>query len=133
VHHVLAPEPYPSADRLCWIVDNGSSHRGDPARHRLPQVDSRLQVVHSPVHASWLNQVAISCSILQRQVRMPNDFANLAAVRLRLAWYEDLANHGPTPFQWTFDRLPLPTLLATMEAQQKLLTAAQLHCSEEAA
>jgi hypothetical protein len=55
VHQVLAQEPYRSADRLCWIVDHGSSHRGETATHRLQQVDSRILVVHTPVHASWLN------------------------------------------------------------------------------
>jgi DDE superfamily endonuclease len=133
VHPVLAQEPYRSADRLCWIVDNGSSHRGDTAMHRLPQVDSRLQVVHTPVHASWLNQVEISFSIIQRKVLTPNDFANLEAVQLRLAWYEDLSNQCPTPFQWKFDRIQLTTLLAKIEAHQTRLAAAQLHRSEEAA
>jgi hypothetical protein len=133
VHQVLAQEPYQSADRLFWIVDNGSSHRGDTAKHRLHQVDSRIQVVHTPVHASWLNQVEIYFSIIQRKVLTPNDFANLEAIQLRLALYEDLSNQCPTPFQWKFDRIQLTTLLAKIEAQQKLLTAAQLHCSEEAA
>lgn len=133
VQQVLAQEPYRSADRLFWIVDNGSSHRGDTAKHRLHQVDSRIRVVHTPVHASWLNQVEIYFSIIQRQVLTPNDFANLEAVRLRLALYEDLSNQCPTPFQWKFDRLQLTTLLARIEAQEKRLTTAQLHCSEEAA
>ena len=133
VHQVLAQEPYRSADRLFWIVDNGSSHRGDTAMHRLHQVDSRILVVHTPVHASWLNQVEIYFSIIQRKVLTPNDFADLEAVQLRLALYEDLSNQCPTPFQWKFDRSQLTTLLAKIEAQQKRLTAAQLHCSEEAA
>ena len=63
-------------------------------------------VVHTPVHASWLNQVEIYFSIIQRKVLTPNDFANLEAVRLRLALYEDLSNQSPTPFQWKFDRTP---------------------------
>jgi DDE superfamily endonuclease len=80
VHQVLAQEPYRSADRLFGIVDNGSSHRGDTAKHRLHQVDSRIQVVHTPVHASSLNQVEIYCSIIQRKVLTPNDVANLEAI-----------------------------------------------------
>jgi len=57
VKQVLAEEPYRSGARLFWIVDNGSSHRGDAAKKRLRQVDSRIIVVHTPVHASWLNQI----------------------------------------------------------------------------
>jgi DDE superfamily endonuclease len=133
VHQVLAQEPYRSAERLFWIVDNGSSHRGEPARQRLRQVDSRIQVLHTPVHASWLKQVEIYFSILQRRVLTPNDVASLEAVRLRLSLYEDLSNQSPTPFQWKFDRSKLTTLLAKIEAHQQLLVTAQLHCSEEAA
>lgn len=59
VDQVLSQEPYQSAERLFWIVDNGSSHRGETAKQRLRQVDSRIIVVHTPVHASWLNQVEI--------------------------------------------------------------------------
>jgi len=88
-----------------WIVDNGSSPRGETAKQRLHQVDSRLILVHTPVHASWLNQVAIYCSISQRKVLTPHDFANLEAIQRRLALYEELSNQRPTPFQWKFDRM----------------------------
>jgi DDE superfamily endonuclease len=133
VHQVLAQEPYRSGTRLFWIVENGSSHRGDTAKQRLHQVDSRIILVHTPVHASWLNQVESYCSIMQRKVLTPNDFANLEAIRLRLALYEDLSDQGPTPFQWKFDRTDLVTLLAKIEAHQKLLSDAQSDCTEQAA
>jgi len=133
VHQVLAEEPYRSGKRLFWIVDNGSSHRGEAAKKRLRQVDSRLILVHTPVHASWLNQVEIYFSIIQRKVLTPNDFANLEAVRLRLAFYEELSNQCPTPFQWKFDRTKLTALFAKIEARQMALAAAQLTCLEEAA
>jgi hypothetical protein len=55
VKQVLAEEPYRSGERLFWIVDNGSSHRGTAARKRLRHLDSRIILVHTPVHASWLN------------------------------------------------------------------------------
>jgi hypothetical protein len=133
VDQVLVQEPYHSAARLFWIVDNGSSHRGETAKQRLCQVDSRIVVVHTPVHASWLNQVEIYFSVVQRKVLTPNDFANLEAIRLRLALYEELSNQSPTPFQWKFDRTNLTTLLAKIEAHQQLLGPTELHCSEEAA
>jgi hypothetical protein len=112
VKQVLAEEPYRSGERLFWIVDNGSSHRGTAAKQRLHQVDSRIILVHTPVHASWLNQVEIYFSIIQRKVLTPNDFADLEALRLRLALYEALSNQSPTPFQWKFDRTKLTALLA---------------------
>jgi hypothetical protein len=133
VDQVLAEEPYRSGERLFWIVDNGSSHRGAAAMQRLSQVDSRIILIHTPVHASWLNQVEIYFSIIQRKVLTPNDFADLEAIRLRLAFYEALSNQSPTPFQWKFDRTKLATLLAKIEARRMALADAQYTCLAEAA
>jgi hypothetical protein len=133
VKQVLAEEPYRSGERLFWIVDNGSSHRGEAAKKRLRQVDSRIILVHTPVHASWLNQVEIYFSIIQRKVLTPNDFADLEAVRLRLALYEELSNQNPMPFQWKFDRTKLTALLAKIEARQRALADAQFTSLEKAA
>jgi DDE superfamily endonuclease len=133
VTQVLAKEPYRSGERLFWIADNGSSHRGAAAKQRLWHVDSRIILVHTPVHASWLNQVEIYFSIIQWKVLTPNDFADLEAIRLRLALYETLSNQSPTPFQWKFDRTKLTALLTKIEARQRALAAAQLNCLEEGA
>jgi hypothetical protein len=76
---VLAEEPYRSGTRLFWIVDNGSLYRGAAAMQRLQQVDARIILVHTPVHASWLNQVEIYFSIIQQKVLTPNDCADLDA------------------------------------------------------
>jgi hypothetical protein len=82
---VLSQEPYRSAARLCGIVDNGASHRGDTATPRRHQGDSRILLRHTPVHASWLKQVEIYFALVQRKVLTPNAFVALAAIRLRLA------------------------------------------------
>lgn len=118
---------------MFWIVDHGSSPRGETAQQRRHQVDSRTILVHPPVHASWLNQVEISCSIIQRQVLTPKAFATLEALQLRLAWYEELSNQRPTPFQWTCDRTELVTLLTNIEAHPKLLADAPSDGTEQAA
>ena len=133
VKQVLTEEPYRSSARLFWIVDNGSSHRGEAAKKRLRQVASRIILVHTPVHASWLNQVEIYFSIIQRKVLTPNDFDDLEAVRLRLALYEELSNQNPTPFQWKFDRTKLTALLAKIESRQRALIDARFPCLKEAA
>jgi hypothetical protein len=125
VEQVLAVEPYRSAERLFWIVDNGSSHRGGAAARRLREVDARMVLVHTPIHASWLNQVEIYFSIIQRKVLTPNDFADLEALRLRLALYEELSNRSPKPFAWQFDRAKLIELIAKIDAHEKLLALAQ--------
>jgi DDE superfamily endonuclease len=107
VTQILKREPYCDADRLFLIVDNGSSHRGQRSVERMYRRDKRIIMVHTPVHASWLNQVEIYFSIIQRKVLTPNDFPNLNAVRLRLALYEELTNRQPKPFAWKFTRQDL--------------------------
>jgi hypothetical protein len=131
VEQVLAVEPYRSAQRLFWVVDNGSSHRGEAAVRRLRGVDARIILVHTPVHASWLNQVEIYFSIIQRKVLTPNDFADLEALRLRLALYEEVSNRSPRPFAWKFDRAKLIQLMAKIEAHEKLLAQAQRKDTEQ--
>ena len=107
VTQILNQEPYCDAERLFLIVDNGSSHRGKRSVARLHRRDKRIILVHTPVHASWLNQVEIYFSIIQRKVLTPNDFANLKAIQLRLALYEELTNRQPKPFAWRFTRQDL--------------------------
>lgn len=107
VDDLLGHPLYADAERLFVVVDNGSSHRGKAAVERLRRRDGRLVLLHTPVHASWLNQVEIYFSIVQRKVLTPNDFPDLDAVRLRLALYEELTNQRPKPFRWKFTRQKL--------------------------
>ncbi|MGH8884907.1 MAG: transposase [Egibacteraceae bacterium] len=71
VAQVMAAEPYASARRVFWIVDNGSSHRGQAFIDRLQGRWANLRLIHLPVHASWLNQVEICFSVVQRKVLTP--------------------------------------------------------------
>lgn len=121
VSQVMEQEPYRSAERVFWVVDNGSSHRGEAASRRLAQAYGNLILVHTPVHASWLNQVEIYFSIIQRKVLTPNDFASLEEVGERLRFYEELSNQSPRPFQWKFDRVKLAEYLKRLEAHNSLL------------
>lgn len=74
VTEVMSQEPYQSARRVFWIMDNCSAHRGQKAAQRLCDKWPNAILVHTPVHASWLNQVEIYFSIVQRKVLTPNDF-----------------------------------------------------------
>jgi hypothetical protein len=111
---------YRRANRVFWIVDNGSSHRGEAAARRLAQAYANLIVVHTPVHASWLNQVEIYFSIVQRKVLTPNDFASLAEVEQRLLLYEELSNSQPRPFEWQFTRVKLMEFFHRLHAHEAL-------------
>ncbi|MEU9108778.1 transposase [Streptomyces xanthophaeus] len=92
VEQVMTTEPYASARRLFWIVDNGFSHRGKKAIDRLTKAFPNAVMVHTPVHASWTNQIEICFSIVQRKVVSPNDFTDLTQVRDRLRAFEDRYN-----------------------------------------
>jgi hypothetical protein len=115
VGQVMGREPYRSAGRVFWVVDNGSSHRGEASRQRLTHGHPNAVLVHTPVHASWLNQVEIYFSLVQRKVLTPNDFADLAEVERRLRLYEALTNRDPRPFDWRFDRRKLADFLARLD------------------
>ena len=107
VDQVMQQEPYRSAPRVFWIVDNGSSHRGEKAIRRLQARYPNLILVHLPTHASWLNQIELYFSIVQRKVLTPNDFPDLAAVERRLLAFETLYNDTAVPFHWRFTRADL--------------------------
>ena len=117
VSQVMGAEPYASARRVFWVLDNGSSHRGQAAVTRLTETYPRLVPVHLPVHASWLNQVEIYFSILERKVLTPPDAVSLEELAARIlafqADYEVLAR----PFEWKFTRADLSRLLERLEQQ----------------
>lgn len=124
VTQILHHDWYRHAERLFVIVDNGSSHRGQRAVERMRHRNRRLILVHTPIHASWLNQVEVYFSILQRKVLTPNDFDSLDAVRLRLSLYEQLTNRQPKPFEWKFTRQDLEKWLQRAAPHFATLAAA---------
>jgi transposase len=118
VAQVMRAEPYASARRVFWIVDNGSSHAGAASVARMRQAWPTAQLVHLPIHASWLNQIEIVFSVIQRKVIKPADFADLDALAARLAAFEPRYNATATPFDWRFTRSDLHTMLARLDAHR---------------
>ncbi|MEW2081051.1 transposase [Streptomyces sp. NPDC005283] len=99
VTQVMSQEPYAGAKRVFWIVDNRSSHRGQTASERLTGAFPNAVVVHTPAHASWLNQVGLFFSVVQRKVVSPNDFSDLKPVANRLRAFEDRYNSTAVPVE----------------------------------
>ena len=66
VEQVMTSEPYASARRVFWVVDNGSSHAGQASIERLEGAWQNLRLIQLPIHASWLDQIELHFSILQR-------------------------------------------------------------------
>jgi hypothetical protein len=119
----MAVEPYASARRVFWIVDNDSAHRGQRAVDRLQATHRNLRLVHLPVHNSWLIQIEIYSSVVQRKVLTPNHFTNLAEVEARLLAFERRYEAMATPFEWNFTRADLATLLARISSTPDLHAA----------
>jgi transposase len=118
VEQVMSMGPYTNADRVFWIVDNGSSHRGHASIKRMRKVWPNTHLVHLPVHASWLDQAEIYFSVVQRKVVAPNDFINLDQIRDRLVAFEARYNAVATPFNWKFTRTDLDDLLSRLDAHR---------------
>ena len=111
VDQVMRQPPYRRARRVFWIVDNGSAQRGPKAARRLQAKYSNLVLVHGPIHASWLNQIEIYFSILQRKVLTPNDFPSLRELAQRLLAFERHYQTIAQPFEWRFTRKDLTAWL----------------------
>jgi len=107
VEQVMLQLPYKTADRVFWIIDNGSSHRGRPFVERLQKKWPNAIAVHLPIHASWLNQIEIYFAIIQKKVLTPNDFANLQTVERRLMNFQVRYQEVARPFSWKFTRKDL--------------------------
>jgi transposase len=116
VTKVMTREPYASARRVFWIVDNGSSHRGWTAAARLAAAFPNTVMIHTPVHASWLNQVEIYFSVVQRKLLTPDTFAGLEQLAEQLTAFEARYNQAAQPFDWRFNRDDLDRLLTRIAA-----------------
>lgn len=117
VAQVMTQPPYDQARRVFWIVDNGSSHRGQASIRRLQGLYPNLRLIHGPVHASWLNQIEIYFSIVQRKVLTPNHFPSRSSLKERLLRFQDHYASIAQPFQWKFTRNDLTKLLNKIETQ----------------
>ena len=99
VDQFMSIEPYASARRVFLVADNGSAHRGQRSIDRLQGTWPNLTLIHTPIHASWLNQVEIYFSVVQRKVLQPNDFPDLGALEARLLAFARRYEQIAQPFQ----------------------------------
>jgi len=123
---VMQQDPYRSARRVFWITDNGSSHRGQTSIDRLFKWYPNAIQIHTPVHASWLNQIEIYFSVVQRKVLTPNDFLDLATLEARLLEFQSHYEKIAKPFKWKFTRDDLNRILSdisNLNSQNQRLAA----------
>jgi hypothetical protein len=108
---VMARPEYKNAARVFVIVDNGSDHRGQAAITRLARAHPNAIMIHTPVHASWLNQIEIFFSVIQKKVVTPNDFDSLGQLSATLLGFVDRYNQTARPFSWKFTASDLHDLM----------------------
>lgn len=96
---------YPHQD-LHVIVDNGASHRSQKTRAWVEK-QTRLHLVYTPTHASWLNQIEIFFGILTRKVLRRGIFTSRRELVQRLMTFIQAYNAQARPFQWTYAGKPL--------------------------
>lgn len=123
VAEVMSQAPYKTAQRVFWIMDNCSAHRGQKAADHFRSKWPNAILVHTPIHASWLNQIEIYFSIVQRKVLTPNDFRSLAELQQRLLAFQTHYERSASPFQWTFTRKNLQALLTKIDGKPLELAA----------
>jgi hypothetical protein len=114
----MTTEPYASAPRVYWVVDKGSPHNGKRSIERMRAAWPNVQLVHLPDHASWLNQIEVVFSVIQRKVVKPADFADLGALADRLCRFTERYNTTARPFDWRFTSRDLAAMLERLEAHR---------------
>lgn len=117
-------EPYASARNVFWVVDNGSSHAGKASIKRLEGKWKNLRLIHLPVHASWLNQIELYFSIVQRKALTPNDFGSLEELSERLLAFQRRYAQIARPFEWTFTKADLERVIERVDEREPLTLAA---------
>lgn len=132
VGQVMQRPEYKNAPRVFVIVDNGSDHRGKAAIARLRNAHPNAVMVHTPVHASWLNQIEIFFSVIQKKVVSPNDFPSLEKLSETLLAFIDRYNCTAEPFNWKYTADDLKDLLHRIREHEKQDTRRQTHLAEAA-
>jgi DDE superfamily endonuclease len=115
VDQFMSQPPYSKAQRVFVIVDNGSAHRGQRSIDRLQGTWDNVRLIHTPIHASWLNQAEIYFSSVQRKVLTPNDFTDLDTLEQRLLAFGRRYEEIAAPFEWKFTRADLNRLLHRLD------------------
>jgi len=119
VAQVMERPEYKNAPRVFVIVDNGSDHRGKKAAERLRKARPNAIMIHTPVHASWLSQIEIFFSVIQKKVVSPNNFPSLEKPSGTLLAFVGRYNQTARPFNWKFTSDDLKDLLCRISNHDK--------------
>ena len=105
---------------LMLILDNGPTHapkrleNGLQEQVRLNNWPLTINGLWLPTHASWLHQIAIWFSVLQRKLLTPNHFNSLTELAQSIMEFIRCENLSPKPIQWSYTVQKLETKLGTV-------------------
>lgn len=91
---------------LHCIVDNLKTH-STPLVERFLAKHKRVHLHYTPTHASWLNQVELFFSILERRLIRSGEFASTDDLATRIIEFINAYDRKARPFRWTYDGRPL--------------------------
>jgi hypothetical protein len=131
IGQVMSRPEYKDAPRVFVIVDNGSDHRGQAAADRLRDTYPNAILIHTPVHASWVNQVEIVFSVIQKKVLTPNDFPGLGTLSHALLAFVHRYNLTARPFNWKFSTDDLTALLRRIRQREQSAGGSKLPCPRQ--
>jgi hypothetical protein len=99
------------------ILDNGSTHAPQQLGTWIASLELSfaVKIYWLPTHASWLDQVEIIFSKVQRDVLTPNDFPSTLAREKQLTPYFADLNRHPKPIQWTYTKTKLVAKFGTTQ------------------
>ena len=111
---VMTQPPYHNSARTFWIVDGGCAHHPNTFPARLQGLYPHAVAVSLPTHSSWLNQIEIFFSIVQRKVLTPMDVADDHTLTARLLDFQDYYQETAQPFSWKFTTADLKKRLEAL-------------------
>jgi hypothetical protein len=111
---VMTQAPYQNSARTFWIVDGGCAHHPRTFPARLQGLYPNALAVSLPTHSSWLNQIEIFFSIVQRKVLTPMDVADEDTLTARLLDFQDYYQQTAKPFSWNFTTADLKKRLQAL-------------------
>lgn len=112
---VMTQEPYHNSDRTFWVIDGGCAHHPNTFPARLKGMYPNAVAVSLPTHSSWLNQIEIFFSIVQRKVLTPMDVADKETLTKRLLDFQDYYQETAKPFDWKFTAADLKKRLDALK------------------
>ncbi len=117
---VLVPEAKRRGVRHIYLIlDNGSTHAPKQLsdwlnqKHEQENWSFMIEPMWLPKYASWLDQIEIWFSVLQRKLLTPNDFPNLETLRVRLMEFIVRHNSTAQPINWSYTVAQMENQFAT--------------------